>query len=254
MTATEPSIGRLYVGASGFSYPSWRGGFYPAAAKPRDFLRYYAERLPSVEVNSTFYNIPAEATFSSWAEAAQPGFRFALKMYRRVQFGDLTPISTFCERARLLGVHLGPIRIVLVRARDDGYLRLLLDSLDPNLMWALDFRHGSWDVDEILAEAGVARVGSLEGATPFRYVRLREPAYDDAFLAGWAERLRPVLAAGVDVYCYFRHEDEPTAPAYAARLLELVHSPGSSPYSPDSALDAKGAATCVAAPSPAGGG
>lgn len=224
MTAIRASIGRLYVGASGFSYPSWRGGFYPPELRPAEFLRSYAERLPSVEINATARRLPSEDAVRRWAEAVPAGFRFAVKAHWRVSRAEPERgVVPFVERVRLLGDRLGPIRIVVVRARDDGYLRLLLDSLDPELGWALDFRHASWEgADHVLAEAGAVRVGSLEGSAPFRYLRFREPPYDDAALAAWAERLRPLLASGVDVYAYFKHEDEPTAPAYAARLLELL--------------------------------
>jgi len=67
-----------------------------------------------------------------------------------------------------------------------------------------------------------AVVGTLDGAVDFRYLRLREPPYAEEALSAWADRIRPVLARGIDVYLYFKHEDEPTAPAYAARLLEQV--------------------------------
>ncbi len=79
----------MYVGASGFSYPTWKGGFYPPGLPAKDFLRHYAGRLPSVELNSTFYNLPSEAAVEGWAEATPPGFRFAVKMNRRIsQFGQ----------------------------------------------------------------------------------------------------------------------------------------------------------------------
>jgi uncharacterized protein YecE (DUF72 family) len=65
-------------------------------------------------------------------------------------------------------------------------------------------------------------VGDLEAATGWRYVRFREPPYDEAALMEIAARLRPLSAAGVDVFAFFRHEDEPTAPAYAERLLSLL--------------------------------
>ena len=216
---------RLCAGTSGFSYASWRPGFYPAGARPGDFLRLYSERLSSVELNATFYRLPSEEQLERWAGQTPPGFRFAVKMTGSITHrGRLEQIPTFCERVRALGDRLGPILVQLPpsRPRDDGLLRLFLDSLDPELRYAFEFRHDSWAVDDALAEAGVARVGSLEGAAPFRYLRLREPPYDEAALAAWAERLRQLLAAGVDVYCYFKHEDEPSAPAYAARLLELV--------------------------------
>ena len=72
VTAIESSLARAYVGSSGFSYSSWKGGFYPADAKEIDFLGLYADRLPAVEVNSTFYQLPSEATFERWAEATPP--------------------------------------------------------------------------------------------------------------------------------------------------------------------------------------
>jgi uncharacterized protein YecE (DUF72 family) len=218
--------GRLYVGTSGFFYPTWRGAFYPVGTRPADFLRHYAAQFPSVELNNTFYRLPAEGQFAAWAAAVPAGFRFAVKMSRRItHFGGLDSIGTFCARARLLGDHLGPILIQFppTRARDDGLLRFFLDSLDPELAYAFEFRHDSWaGVDETLAAAGVARVGALDGAPTFRYLRLRESPYDDDSIVAWAERLSPLLAGGIDVYCYFKHEDEPTAPAYAERLRELV--------------------------------
>jgi uncharacterized protein YecE (DUF72 family) len=224
MAAARP--GTLYAGSSGFSYPSWRGGFYPADARPDEFLRHYAERLPAVELNTTFYHLPAEAQFERWAAETPPGFRFAVTMTRRVtSFGRVEGVDAFCQTVRLLGDRLGPIRVKVPQKRDEGFLRLFLDSLPPDLAVALDFRHDSWDAPEIqerLDERGIARVGALGGTAGFRYLRLREPPYDERALAVWAEWLRPLLTAGVEVYCFFQHEDEPTAPAYAERLLAAV--------------------------------
>jgi uncharacterized protein YecE (DUF72 family) len=218
--------GRLYAGASGFSYPSWRGGFYPDDAKPDTFLRRYAERVNAVELNNTFYRVPEESQFDRWAGQVPEGFRFAVTMSRRLtSFGRVEGVDEFCRMARRLGDRLGPLRIKVPQARDDGFLRLLLDSLDPEVPVALDFRHDSWDDREVTArldERGVALVDAVDGAAAFRYLRLREPPYDEAALAVLAGRIRPLVVAGVDVYAFFRHEDEPTAPRYAARLLELV--------------------------------
>ncbi len=226
-----------YVGTSGFSYPSWRGtkdgelaallnasfgqpGFYPAGTPQREFLRSYAERLPSVELNATFYQLPSEERLRAWAEQTPPGFRFAVKMNRRAtHFGDLSIVGTFCERARVLGDRLGPILVQLppTRPRDDGWLELFLSSADPELRYAFEFRNETW-----AGVRGVQRVNGLDGDAPFRYLRLREPPYDEAAIRGWAETLGPLVAAGVEVYAYFKHEDAPLAPAYAARLLELL--------------------------------
>jgi uncharacterized protein YecE (DUF72 family) len=216
----------LYAGSSGFSYPSWKGGFYPPDAKPEDFLRAYSERLPSVELNTTFYRLPAEAQFERWASQTPSDFRFALTMTRgATSFGRVEGIPAFVQTAGVLGERLGPVRIKVPQARDEGFLLLLLDSLAPEVRWALDFRHESWsesDVDERLAERGVARVGSPEPEAAFAYLRLRDPPYDEEGLDALAAEIRPLLSAGTDVYAYFRHEDEPTAPRYAERLLELA--------------------------------
>jgi uncharacterized protein YecE (DUF72 family) len=147
-------------------------------------------------------------------------------MSRRVTSrGRVEGVDAFEQGILALGDTLGPVRIKVPQARDDGFLRLLVDSLSPEIRYVLDFRHDSWDADDVaaaLASHGMARANDLEGDTPFRYLRLRDPPYEDADLEAWAERLRPVLAAGADVYCYFKHEDEPTAPRYAERLLALA--------------------------------
>jgi uncharacterized protein YecE (DUF72 family) len=199
------------VGTSGWSYPSWRPGFYPAGLDPSGFLAFYAERFSTVELNTTGYRLPAEEQFRRWAEQVPDGFEFAPKLP-----GDrLRGLDTFESRVHALGDRLGPIRISLKKARDEGALELLLGSLDPSLRLAFDLEHPSWDgIEPRLAEAGAVRVGDLDHPAPFRYLRRRE-APDEAFCAA-------VAAAPVPVYVYFRHDDEPTAPAHASRLRELL--------------------------------
>lgn len=218
MTATESSVLRLAVGTSGWSYSSWKPGFYPADAKPAEFLRHYAQRLPSVELNTTGYRIPSEEQFERWAAATPPGFTFAPKL-NAFRLGEL---ATFEERVRGLGDRLGPIRVLVGSGRDEGFLQLALGSIDPDLRVAFDFRHDSWTGTELELPDNAVRVNDLAATAPFRYLRLREPPYSDDDLREWAGRILPLLDNGVDVYCYFRHEDEPTAPRYAERLRELV--------------------------------
>jgi len=143
-------------------------------------------------------------------------------------FGRVEGVDAAAQSISKLGDRLGPVRIKVLQARDDGFLRLLLDSLEPTMRWALDFRHESWLDDEIqtrLDERRVARVDAEEGGADFRYLRLRNPPYSDGDLAAEAARIQSMIAAGLDVFAYFRHEDEPTAPRYAERLLELVSGP-----------------------------
>ena len=217
MAAKGPAtVNRVSVGTSGWSYPTWRPGFYPAGLDPSGFLAFYAGRLSTVELNTTGYRLPAEEQFRRWAEQAPNGFEFAPKLPGH----RLRGLDVFESRVRLLGARLGPVRISLKSKRDEGALELLLGSLDPSLRLAFDLEHPSWDgIEERLAAAGAVRVNDLDHPAPFRYVRLREPPYDDAALAGAGGRIRPLAEP---VYVYFRHEDEPTAPAHAERLLELL--------------------------------
>ena len=218
MTATPLSVEGAYVGTSGWSYPSWKPGFYPADSKPAEFLAHYARSLPTVELNTTGYRIPAEGQFERWAEQTPDGFRFAPKLnaYRTTDF------ATFEERVTRLGDRLGPIRVLIGSKRDEGLLELVIGSLNPELRLAFDFRHESWEGVESELPANAVRVNDLEADAPFRYLRFRDPPYSDADLSEAAEGIAPLLTRGVEVHAYFRHEDEPTAPQYAQRLVERL--------------------------------
>ena len=213
-TVNPVSVGGVRAGTSGWSYPTWRPGFYPAGLDPAEFLAFYASRFPTVELNTTGYRIPGEEQFERWAAQAPDGCEFAPKL----PGNRLRSLDVFESRVRALGDRLGPIRVQVQSARDDGMLELLLGSLDPSLRLAFDLEHPSWDgIEERLAEANAVRVNDLDHPAPFRYLRRRE-APDDAF----AERIR---AASEPVYVYFRHDDAPDAPAHAARLEELLSEP-----------------------------
>ena len=213
MATGARTLARVSVGTSGWSYPSWRPGFYPAGLDPARFLAYYAERFPTVELNTTGYRMPGVEQFRRWAEQAPGGFEFAPKLP-----GHRTgALEAFDAGARALGDRLGPVRVSLKGARDEGALELILGSLSPGLRVAFDLEHPSWDgIEERLAASGAVRVNDLDHPAPFRYLRRRE-ASDDAF----AERIRMCTEP---VYVYFRHEDEPTAPAYARQLIELLRT------------------------------
>jgi uncharacterized protein YecE (DUF72 family) len=196
----------IHVGTSGWSYPTWRPGFYPEKMQPADFLTHYATRFDTVELNTTGYRLPAEDQFRRWADAVPEGFTFAPKL----ALSRLDRVPVFVERVAALGDRLGPIRVSVQAPRDEGLLSYVLGSVDPALELAFDFQHESWAGVE-----GVVAVNDFD-AQPYTYIRMREPPYTDDDLRTLARRLRD------PAYVYFRHEDEPTAPAYAARLLELL--------------------------------
>jgi uncharacterized protein YecE (DUF72 family) len=218
VTATETSVEpgpagiRLHVGASGWSYPTWKPGFYPAGTDASDFLPYYAERFDTVELNTTGYRLPAEDQFRRWADQVPDGFEFAPKLPGH----RLRGLDVFADRVRMLGTRLGPVRVSLKNARDDGVLALMLGSLDPSLRLAFDLEHRSWDgVEDQLSGAGAVRVNDLDHPAPFRYLRRRTDE-------GLEELAARITTMSEPVYVYFRHEDEPSAPAYAQRLRELL--------------------------------
>ena len=216
VTVTKASLAGVQVGTSGWSYPSWKPGFYPAGTDAREFLRFYSQRFSTVELNTTGYRLPGEEQFQRWAKQTPPGFRFAPKLAgNRPRM-----LAEFGARVRVLGDRLGPIRVQLISARDEGMIELILGSLDPGFVVAFDLEHPTWDgIEPRLAAAGAVRVNDLEHEAPFRYVRFRDPPYSADDLERWAKRLRGVREP---VFAYFRHEDEPTAPQYAERLLELL--------------------------------
>jgi uncharacterized protein YecE (DUF72 family) len=194
------------IGTSGWSYPSWRPGFYPDALQPVEFLGFYAQQFDTVELNSTGYRLPSADQFRRWAEAVPDGFEFAVKL----PLVRLDRVTTFLERVLALGDRLGPVRVVYEGPRDAGTLSFVEGSTPPGVRLAWDFRDDSWaGVD------GVVRVND-PGAEPFRYLRLREPPYDDSDLAAIVPTVRD------PAYVYVRHEDEPTAPETVRRLRELL--------------------------------
>jgi uncharacterized protein YecE (DUF72 family) len=126
----------IRVGSSGWSYPSWRPGFYPERTPPAEFLRFYASRFDTVELNSTGYRLPSPDQFERWADAVPDSFRFAPKL-----------ALTTAERAGLqfariarLGTRLGPVRVVVAQARDAELLARLIDAAQGTAL-AFDLRH-----------------------------------------------------------------------------------------------------------------
>jgi uncharacterized protein YecE (DUF72 family) len=196
----------IKIGTSGWSYPSWRPGFYPDGLQPTEFLAYYASRFDTVELNSTGYRLPSADQFRRWADAVPDGFEFAVKF----QLTRLDRVTTFLERVLSLGDRLGPVRVLYEGPRDDGTLSFVLGSVPEDVRLAWDFRDESWaGVEGVVAVNDVA-------AAPFQYLRLREPPYTDDELQAIAATIRD------PAYVYVRHEDEPTAPRIVERLRALV--------------------------------
>lgn len=238
---------QLFVGTSGFSYAEWKGSFYPAGLPDGEMLKSYAERLPSVEINNTFYRMPQPALLEGWSNkiADVGGFRFALKAPKSIthiaRLKDAADgTAYFLKVAATLGARLGPILFQLppFLRKDAGVLREFLELLPPGTMPAFEFRHASWFDDEVttlLADKGAALVAGdpdegeplpLIATAPFGYLRLRAASYDLAGLQAWHARI--AAQPWRDAYVYLKHEV--LGPAYAQGLQQLFR--GETPVLP----------------------
>lgn len=228
---------RLLAGTSGFSYKEWLGKFYPEKLPGDAMLRYYAERLATVEINNTFYRMPAEAMLSNWVKEVPDHFTFTLKAPRRIthekrlrEAGE--DVAEFLRRARLLGDKLGALLFQLppFLKKDLPRLKNFLALLPPGASVAFEFRNESWqdsEVHETLRGHGamLCVTDTDEGDTPFvttsdcGYLRLRRTHYDDAELRAWAEK---IAALKLDrAYVYFMHEDDALGTSWAQRMNEF---------------------------------
>jgi uncharacterized protein YecE (DUF72 family) len=226
------------IGTSGFSYPAWRGGFYPEKMPPTKMLAYYAERLAAVEINNTFYRMPSADMLARWAAETPPGFRFSLKSPRQITHdrrlaGVTDAVARLAEVAHALGDKLGPVLFQLppFLRKDLPLLDGFLAALPTDLSATLEFRHPSWfseDVYDCLRtrRAALCIAESEDLETPLRatadwgYLRLRRQDYDEAAIGRWAERLK--AQSWTSVYVFFKHEDAGKGPAAATRLREML--------------------------------
>ena len=233
---------RMLAGTSGWSYPAWKGSFYPPELRERDMLAAYAARLPVVEVNNTFYRMPSPSTLQGWRSGAPPGFVFALKAPQRIthklRLADAgVPLAHFLRNATLLGEALGPILFQLPPwlRKDLPRLRDFLAIMPRSFRVAFEFRHASWFDDEVLgalADAGAALCVAEddEASTPLRatagfgYLRLRRRDYDAAAIAAWAERIAAMPWS--ESFVFFKHEDGARGPAYAELLTRRAGAEG----------------------------
>lgn len=233
---------QLLVGTSGFSYKQWKGTFYPADLPEAQMLRYYAQRLPAVEINNTFHRMPTPALLEKWAGEVPETFSFALKAPQRIthrkrlrEAGE--DAAYFFEAAAALGPRLGPALFQLPPQlrKDLPRLRAFLASLPAGARSAFEFRHESWFDEEVyqaLREAGASlcvsdtdqegRPAPLVPTAGWGYLRLRRPDYGDPELAGWADRIR--AQPWSHAFVFFKHEEEGRGAALAQALLSRLRT------------------------------
>ncbi len=235
-------MARAYIGTSGFSYPEWKGSFYPADLPAGEMLPFYGRVFQTVEINNTFYRYPGEDTLAQWAAAVPSGFRFAVKAHRRIthlkRLGDVDGDLAFLfERIRRLGDRLGPILFQLPPSLhcDLTVFESFLASLRPGAQAVVEFRHESWRQDAVYRLLDTHRVALCVAETdeeaqpatvigPVSYLRLHKSRYADEDLRRWATWIAARAAEGRDTFAYFTHEDGAPATEYAKQLAGLTAS------------------------------
>jgi uncharacterized protein YecE (DUF72 family) len=231
-------VGKVYAGTSGWAYATWKPDFYPAKLASAKFLGHYASRLNTVEVNYTFRRFPTEKLLRGWLEQAPEDFKFAFKANQKIthikRLKDVAEFTTeFATALQPMGVggRLGPVLFQLppYLKCDTGVLREFLTSMPRGLKSAFEFRHVSWFCDEVydvmrganvalcLAESEKLETPDVQTAD-FAYLRLRKEDYSAKAQAAVKARVAK-LAAGGDVFVYFKHEDTPEGAIHAEKLL-----------------------------------
>lgn len=228
----------VLAGASGYSFKEWKGAFYPAAIRPDAMLDYYAQRLPTVELNNSFYALPRRESVERWAATVPETFRFAIKApmaithRARLKATAAPELDAFERVVAHLGAKRGPTLFQLPPSlrKDLPRLTEFLARLPNDHRACVEFRHDSWFDDRVydalhaagaalcLAEREDTQAPPLVETTDWGYLRLRRDTYARADLEHWIARCRET--GWNTVYAYFMHE--PTAPAYAQMLMSLA--------------------------------
>lgn len=238
---------QVHVGTSGYNYPEWRGTFYPEDLPAKKMFEWYARRFHAVEINYTFYRMPTAKTTDTWRDQAPAGFRYVLKAPRRITHlrrlidcGDT--LEFFCDSARRLEAHQGPLLFQLppTLKRDLDRLGAFLDLIPPDMRPVFEFRHDSWQTDEVwnllrARGAGLCIADFGDRSTPIvatarhGYVRLRDEGYSSADLDRWVEVVAARANDWDDAWVFFKHEDAGKGPEFARAFIERLTARGLAP-------------------------
>ncbi len=230
---------KLFVGTSGYSYPAWKGKFYPKDLPADQMLHFYAQHFGAVEINNTFFRLPKLDVVNAWLRAVPADFTFVIKSpraithMRRLKNAE-SSLKSLVEFSAPFKRRLGPLLFQLPpnMKKDVARLREFLSLLPSRPRAAFEFRHQSWfddDVFEALREHDVALCiaeADDEVKTPFvatarwGYLRLRKANYTGAQLKSWIKRIGKQNWR--DAFVFFKHEDQANGPRLARRFIELA--------------------------------
>ncbi len=230
---------KYHIGTSGWHYEDWRERFYPVKLAGPQWLKYYAGHFTTVELNYSFYRLPAENAWAYWRDSTPLGFIFAVKASRFITHvkrlkNTEEAVANFISRARLLQGKLGPILYQLPPSmkRDVEILEGFIEMLPADVRHVFEFRHDSWFDHEIYSSLERHNIGfciyDMPGfrtpvvqTAPFAYVRFHGSGrpgglYSDEELQEYAVKIMG-LEAG-EVYVYFNND----AQAFAVRNADML--------------------------------
>jgi len=258
----------VVIGTSGWQYRHWRGRLYPAGLPQARWLEHYAERLAAVEVNATFYRLPAPSTFAAWRRRTPEGFVIAVKAsryithVRRLRDSD-DAVARLMEATSELGPRLGPILLQLPPnlPRDLPRLEATLAAFPAGVRVTVEPRHDSWlepETMELLERHDAALcMADRPGWRPeprrtasWGYVRFHEgrasprPCYGERALDTWATRLAELFSPDETVYAFFNNDPEGCAPrdarVFARKVARADLSPTRVPKASETPVGARG--------------
>lgn len=230
----------FYAGTSGFAYPSWKPDFYPQKLASGQFLKFYAARLNTVEVNYTYRRIASAATFQKWIECTPDGFLFLPKAHMKIthslKLKDAEEFTRYflgsLEPLRLAG-RLGPVLFQLPpsMAADQERLGAFVRMLPKTYKAAFEFRNATWfgeDTYNVLRDhnVGLCLAENEKLETPavvtadFVYLRLRKPDYEEPELVAMNGRVDEYLSLG-PTFAIFKHEETPAGALNAEKILSM---------------------------------
>ena len=242
------SEGTIRIGIGGWTYPPWRGTFYPDKLPQAKELEHASRALGAIEINATFYGRQKPKSWEAWAKTVPDGFQFAIKGSRfcvtrtRLSEGAEGIGNFFAQGLAALGPRLGPILWQFAARRkferDDiaGFIDLLPEAVDGvALRHAIEPRHESFQDEAFFALCRARNIAvvfedsddypRIEADTAdFAYARLERmreevpTGYDDAALDAFAERVRKWQQDGRDSYVFMINGAKVRAPAAALAL------------------------------------
>ncbi|MFA6916900.1 MAG: DUF72 domain-containing protein [Parachlamydiales bacterium] len=237
----------IHIGTSGWSYAHWKEIFFPEGLKTGEWLNFYAEAFPTVEINSTFYRTPSISTFHNWYDQVPDNFLFSLKINRYIthlkRLKDCREsLDYFYKNVEVLKPKVGPILFQLPPTFHKNSERFteFLSWLHPDYRYVFEFRHESWFVEEVYELLAQKQIGlcitDLTGSltpevltTDFTYLRLHGPkkAYQGSYgkegLREWQKRIMN-WSKEASVFCYFDNDEKGYAIQDARSLTDMFRS------------------------------